>query len=140
MAESCTGGGLGSILTSVPGASSAFVGGVIAYSDSVKVGLLGVGKTTLAAHGAVSGPCAREMADGARDRLDADWAVSITGIAGPDGGSPEKPVGTTWIGLSGPGVSVEESFRFAGDRDRVRTAAARTALVLLARAVESRDG
>jgi nicotinamide-nucleotide amidase len=139
VAESCTGGGLGSILTSAPGASSSFIGGVIAYSDSVKVALLGVAATTLAVHGAVSEPCAREMATGVRDRLGADWGVSITGIAGPDGGGPEKPVGTVWIGLSGPGVHSGESFRFPGDREQIRSAAARTALHLLSRSVESQD-
>jgi nicotinamide-nucleotide amidase len=139
VAESCTGGGLGSILTSAPGASSAFVGGVIAYSDSVKVALLGVEATTLAVHGAVSESCAREMADGVRDRLGADWGVSITGIAGPDGGSPEKPVGTVWIGLSGPDVLSGESFRFPGDREQIRSSAARSALGLLSRSVESQD-
>jgi len=140
VAESCTGGGLGSILTAAPGASSAFIGGVIAYSDSVKVALLGVGATTLAVHGAVSEPCAREMAEGVRDRLGADWGISITGIAGPDGGSPAKPVGTVWIGLSGPEVVSGESFYFPGDREQIRSSAARTALGLLSRSVESQDG
>ena len=140
VAESCTGGGLGSILTSVPGASTAFIGGVIAYRDSVKHALLGVGATTLAAHGAVSEPCALEMAEGVRDRLEADWGVSITGIAGPDGGSQDKPVGTVWIGLSGPGLCVGEAHRFPGDREQVRSAAANAALALLIRSVGVENG
>ncbi|MCL7968289.1 MAG: CinA family protein [marine benthic group bacterium] len=139
VAESCTGGGLGAILTSIPGASAAFVGGVIAYSDSVKVSLLGVAPATLTSHGAVSRESSLEMADGVREILAADWGVSITGIAGPDGGSRAKPVGTVFIGLSGPDLEFGERFRFPGEREEVRTAAAWAALDLLARSVKRTD-
>jgi nicotinamide-nucleotide amidase len=139
VAESCTGGGLGSILTAVPGASAAFIGGVIAYSDSVKLSLLGVDPSTLASHGAVSSECAQQMADGVRTGLSVDWGLSITGIAGPEGGSPEKPVGTVWIGLAGPGQRFGEPFRFGGDREKVRRNAVSEALRLLVRSVETDD-
>ena len=139
VAESCTGGGIGAILTSIPGSSEVFVGGVIAYSDSVKVSLLGVGAATLTSHGAVSGECALEMADGVRNRLAVDWGLSITGIAGPEGGSPAKPVGTVFVGLSSPARRFVEPFRFPGNREEVRAAAARAALDLLARSVEPLD-
>jgi nicotinamide-nucleotide amidase len=139
VAESCTGGGLGSILTSIPGASAAFIGGVIAYSDSVKLSLLGVDPSTLLSHGAVSSECAQQMAAGVRDRLSVDWGLSITGIAGPEGGSPEKPVGTVWIGLAGPGDQFGEPFRFRGGREDVRRSAVSEALRMLARSVEPVD-
>ncbi len=100
VAESCTGGLLGNLITDVPGSSEYFVGGIIAYAYEAKVGLLGVSWDTLKAYGAVSRETVIEMARGARKVLAADLAVSVSGIAGPGGGLPNKPVGTTWIALS----------------------------------------
>jgi len=122
VAESCTGGFLSHRLTNVPGASAVFLGGVIAYSNQVKQDLLAVRAETLRLHGAVSEPTAREMADGARRLLRADYALAVTGIAGPWGGTPEKPVGTAFIALSqNKGTTVllqyspvdRETFKFA---------------------------
>ena len=102
VAESCTGGGLLSRLTDVPGSSAWVLGGVVAYANDVKVEQLGVPAALIAAHGAVSESVAQAMAEGVRERLRADVGVAITGIAGPDGGSPEKPVGTVVIATTGP--------------------------------------
>ena len=102
VAESCTGGGLAAALTAIPGSSSVFQGGVIAYSNSVKQGLLGVPPDLFAIHGAVSQPVVEAMALGARERLDCDWAIAVSGIAGPGGGSVEKPVGLVHLALAGP--------------------------------------
>lgn len=131
VAESCTGGGLGARITSVPGSSDVFVGGIISYANEVKASVLGVRKETLETHGAVSEPCAREMADGARRVLEADWAISITGVAGPDGGTPQKPVGLVFIGVAGPDGTTVEEHRFRGSRDGVRQRAAQFALIQL---------
>jgi len=137
VAESCTGGGVGAALTSIPGASEVFLGGVIAYSDRLKTGLLDVPGETIAAHGAVSGPCARAMAQGARRATGADWAVSVTGVAGPGGGSAEKPVGTVWVAVEGPGAQTVESHQFSGSRGEVREASVIAALALVRRLVEA---
>ena len=102
VAESCTGGGLAAALTAVPGSSSAFHGGVIAYSNAVKQSLLGVSPDLLTIHGAVSQQVVEAMAWGARERLDCDWAIAVSGIAGPGGGSAEKPVGLVHLALAGP--------------------------------------
>lgn len=118
VAESCTGGGLGAALVAAPGASAYFLGGVQAYANSAKVGLLGVSEADLAAHGAVSEPVARAMAEGARSRLGADFGVGVTGIAGPDGGTAEKPVGTVFIACAGPGGTRCVGHRFGRDRAR----------------------
>jgi PncC family amidohydrolase len=130
-AESCTGGLLSSWLTDLPGASTFFEGGVVSYSDLAKQRLLGVRAETLERWGAVSEACAREMAEGARERFDADLAVAITGIAGPGGGSREKPVGTVTLCLYNGAFFTVEDCRFPGDRSEVRTWSALTALALL---------
>ena len=111
IAESCTGGCIAHRVTNVPGASAVFLGGFVTYSNESKQKFLGVRAETLAAHGAVSEPVAREMAEGARRQTGADFAIAVTGIAGPDGGTKEKPVGTVFIGLAGEfGTVVERKF------------------------------
>ncbi len=127
-AESCTGGLLGALITDVPGASSVFVGSIVSYADRVKAGVLGVDEAILADEGAVSEACAAAMARGARATLGCDIAVSITGIAGPDGGTPDKPVGTVCFGWQGPDLDRVQTRRYRGDRDRVRRMAAGHAL------------
>ena len=136
-AESCTGGGVGSAITSVAGASAVFMGGVISYDNSVKREVLGVREEVLATKGAVSPECAAEMAEGARRLLKVDIAVSLTGIAGPDGGSKEKPVGLVWFGLATDKGTSTESRVLPGDRAAVRAAAVEHALGLLEAAAES---
>lgn len=135
VAESCTGGGVGRIITSVSGASEVFWGGVISYDNSVKRDVLGVPENVLMKHGAVSSDCAAAMAEGVRRLLKTDLAVSVTGIAGPGGGSAEKPVGLVWFGLSSEAGTVTEKRVFGGDRESVRAAAAGHALGLLCSAV-----
>ena len=128
VAESCTGGMLGEYVTRLPGASRWFAGGVVAYDNRVKTRLLGITPELLRAHGAVSEQAARGMALGIRDLLRVHAAVSITGIAGPDGGSPEKPVGLVWIGCALPGAVETRSFQFQGTREQVRRDACAEAL------------
>lgn len=129
-AESCTGGLIGGAVTDVPGASGYYLGGVVSYANSVKESLLGVGPEDLAAHGAVSREVAEAMAVGVRAALGADLAVAVTGIAGPDGGTPEKPVGTVWIAIASPRGVRAERFAFGREREVVRARAAATALNL----------
>jgi nicotinamide-nucleotide amidase len=137
VAESCTGGLLGARITALAGASEWFLGGVIAYEDAVKRSLLGVRDETLARHGAVSSECAAEMASGARTAIGSDWALSVTGVAGPGGGTPQKPVGLVFVGLAGPeGVEVREH-RFRGDREQVRERSVLMALQQLRIAVRA---
>ena len=120
-AESCTGGWIAKVLTDLSGSSAWFDGGVVSYSNAAKQSLLGVRAQTLGEHGAVSSECAREMVAGVRARFDADHAVAVTGIAGPTGGSLDKPVGTVWIAWQARGqVAEARLFRFPGDRDAVR--------------------
>ena len=130
-AESCTGGLIAASITDVPGASRAFAGGVVAYSNDLKTRLLGVAPATLGAHGAVSAEAAREMAAGAVQRLGVDYAVSVTGIAGPDGGTADKPVGLVYLGVAGPRGVTAVRRQFDGNRDAVRARTVQAALELL---------
>jgi len=134
-AESCTGGLVGAALTSVPGASDVFRGSVVAYANEAKAGLLDVPPGMLAQFGAVSQEVARAMAEGALAALGATLAVSVTGIAGPGGGSDDKPVGTVWFGTADASGSSAELRHFPGDREVVRTRATAVALDLLRRAL-----
>lgn len=130
-AESCTGGGVGAAITSAPGASDVFLGGVVSYANAVKRDVLGVSPETLATAGAVSSETAAQMAEGVRRLVKADLAVSVTGVAGPGGGTPEKPVGLVWFGLAtARGVRTEKAL-FTGDRAAVRAKAVVHALGML---------
>jgi nicotinamide-nucleotide amidase len=133
VAESCTGGLLGARLTAIPGASDTFVGGAIAYDDEVKTGTLGVPAEILERHGAVSEEVARAMAAGAARAFGARCALAITGVAGPGGGTPEKPVGTVWLALQGDGATSAVRRVFPGDRAEIRARSAQAALDLLRR-------
>jgi nicotinamide-nucleotide amidase len=136
VAESCTGGMLGARLTTTPGSSQYFVGGFITYSNALKREILGVSAETLERFGAVSPETAEAMATGARERTGATYAVSITGVAGPDGGSDEKPVGLVYLGIAGPeGASVTHR-RFIGDRERIRVFTTQAALDVLRRRLQ----
>ena len=130
-AESCTGGGVGAAITAVPGSSAVFLGGVVSYANEVKRDVLGVPQDVLDRFGAVSAECAARMAAGARELLKADVAVSVTGIAGPDGGSAEKPIGLAWFGLATKDSVRTEKAIFGGGRAEVRAAAATHALGML---------
>jgi len=139
-AESCTGGLVGEAITSVAGSSGYFLGALVAYADEAKIAILGVPAEMLAAHGAVSAQVARAMAEGARTRLRSSLAVSVTGIAGPDGGSEAKPVGLTYLGLaSAEGVDVRKHI-FDSDRAGNRAAAATAALAWLIEQAEAGRG
>ncbi len=135
-AESCTGGLIAEAITSVPGSSGYFLGAIVAYADAVKEGALGVPAAVLAAHGAVSAQVALAMASGVRERLGATLAVSVTGVAGPNGGSAAKPVGLTYIGLASKQGSEVRKFVFAADRAGNRNAAAIAALEWLVETAE----
>jgi nicotinamide-nucleotide amidase len=127
-AESCTGGLAGAMLTSVPGSSAWYVGGVISYANHVKTDLLGVDNHILESMGAVSEPVVKAMAQGVCSITGADAALALSGVAGPDGGSLEKPVGTVWIGWCFKGETRAQCCCFLGSRDRVREQAAATAI------------
>ncbi|RIH63273.1 competence/damage-inducible protein A [Mariniphaga sediminis] len=133
VAESCTGGYISHLITSVPGSSEYFRGGVTAYSNEVKKSLLGVSELTLQNYGAVSSEVVREMALGVRKKLGADFAVATSGIAGPTGGTEEKPVGTVWIAIAGPENTITEKFIFGDNRERNIIRSSQTALQLLRR-------
>jgi nicotinamide-nucleotide amidase len=144
VAESCTGGLIGSLLTDVPGSSAYFDRSVVTYSYDAKLEVLGVARESLDDHGAVSEPVAREMAAGVRDTAGTDWGVATTGIAGPDGGSEAKPVGTVYIGLAyrgewgtGDSYTTVDRHVFDGDRTEIKEQIGRCALETLADAVAS---
>jgi PncC family amidohydrolase len=136
LAESCTGGKVGDRITDIPGSSDYFVGSIVAYSYEAKERLLGVRHDTLYTHGAVSGETALEMARGARHALGTDVAVAVTGIAGPGGGLPGKPIGTTWVAVSGRGGDAVESHVWSGDREANKIKSTDAALEALLRFVE----
>ncbi len=136
VAESCTGGTIGGILTAKPGASSYYLGGAIVYSNHSKEAVLGVSHGNLVEHGAVSREVAREMADGVMSLFCSDLSAAVTGIAGPDGGTPAKPVGTVFIAVAdGRDITVSEN-HFTGDRDSIRRQAAEKAIRMLIDAAE----
>ena len=131
LAESCTGGLVGHTITQVAGSSDYFLGGVIAYSNRAKVELLGVKRATLNRCGAASSETAAEMADGVKKLFGSDVGLSITGIAGPTGGSDAKPVGLVYVGLSVRGKTVTAGRKFSGTRHKIKTQASRAALAML---------
>jgi nicotinamide-nucleotide amidase len=134
--ESCTGGLVGHVITEVPGSSTWFIGGFVTYSDEVKREVVGVPHDVLSAHGAVSAQVAMAMATGGRARTGADLAVAVTGIAGPDGGTPSKPVGLTYVAVAdGTGVAVRRHV-WSGDRSDNKRRSAAAALDLLLERVE----
>jgi PncC family amidohydrolase len=137
VAESCTGGLISHLITNVSGSSDYYLGGVVSYANEVKIGVLGVRSATLQLHGAVSQETVLEMAQGARRVLEADIAISVSGIAGPSGGTPEKPVGTVWIGLSSARAEIARHFLWQGERLEIKQQSAQAALLMLAEYLES---
>ena len=131
VAESCTGGLLASRITDVPGSSDYFLGGIVAYSNEVKKNLLGVPEEILGTLGAVSKECAERMAQGVKELFEADLALAITGIAGPGGGTEEKPVGLVYVALATPQGALVRRFKFEGAREANKWSAAEAALGLL---------
>lgn len=136
-AESCTGGLVGHVITEVAGSSGYFRGAIVAYADEVKVAVLDVPPAVIAAHGAVSAQVAVAMAAGARQRLAVDLAVAVTGVAGPGGGSADKPVGLTYVAVAGPGGTDVRRSTWTGDRASNKRASAGAALELLVGAAEA---
>ncbi len=136
-AESCTGGNIAHLITSVPGSSEVFYGGIVSYANSAKTDILGVSPEILARHGAVSEPVVRQMADGASRVLGTDYAVATSGIAGPGGGTPDKPVGTVWMAVHTPEGTFAEVCRFPGHRDRVIARASATVLIKLLKKIKN---
>ncbi len=130
-AESCTGGLLSASITSVPGASAIFPGSIVSYANEIKIKLLGITPETLKEKGAVSDVCAEQMARGVADLMGSDLAISITGVAGPDGGTEQKPVGTVWFGFFCRGDSWTETMCFSGDRQDIRRQSAEFAMQIL---------
>jgi len=139
VAESCTGGLLGARLTSIPGSSDVVLGGVIAYANDVKRDMLGVDEAELVRYGAVSEPVVRQMAEGVRSRTGASIGIGITGVAGPGGGTREKPVGTVWIGIALPRATKALQVRLIGDREEIRRRATQSALELVRRGLAGED-
>lgn len=130
-AESCTGGGIGAALTDVPGSSAVYKGGIISYTNEVKIAQLGVDADTLGKLGAVSELVAKQMAIGARERFNADYAVSVTGLAGPDGDAFGNPVGTVYIGFACRTSCIVSEYHFSGDRKAIRNQTITAALQLI---------
>ncbi len=130
-AESCTGGLLASRVTDISGSSDYFLGGVVSYANEAKIGVLGVPAGVIEEHGAVSEPCARAMAEGVRRCMGADWGVATTGIAGPTGGTPEKPVGLVYMAVAGPGGTICQEQTWPGTRDQFKQRVTQMALNLL---------
>ncbi len=130
-AESCTGGGIGTALTAIPGSSAVYKGGIVSYTNWVKEHLLGIDREVLEQFGAVSAPVAEAMAEGVRKSLQADVAVSVTGLAGPGGDNYGNPVGTVYIGYCDSGKQYAKKFLFTGDRNEVRKTAVIAALELV---------
>jgi nicotinamide-nucleotide amidase len=131
MAESCTGGRIAAAFTSIAGSSAVFHGSCVTYANEIKHLWLGVSDMTLREHGAVSEQCVQEMLSGIRDKASSDYAIAVSGIAGPDGGSEEKPVGTVYIGLLTPTGTTIERHRINGDREAVQRASVEAAISLL---------
>ena len=136
-AESCTGGLIAGLLTAIGGSSDVVDGGAVTYSNAAKTRMLGVPAEMIAHHGAVSESVARAMAEGARTSAGTELAIAVTGIAGPGGGTEEKPVGLVWFGLASPGGIIADSHIFPGDRTAVRMATVRHALAMLRAALDS---
>lgn len=137
-AESCTGGLIGSRITDIPGSSEYFWGSIVAYAYEVKASLLGVPWDTLNTYGAVSRETVLAMANGARKRLNSDVAISVSGIAGPGGGTPDKPVGTTWVGLVASDGEWARVYYFSGGREENKSSAATAALEMLLEYLEGK--
>lgn len=135
-AESCTGGTIAQMLTSIAGSSHYFLGGLVSYSNEAKIELLGVDRENIKKHGAVSEEVVRQMAEGSREKFHSDYAMATSGIAGPDGGMPEKPVGYTWIAVAGPEKTIAMNFQFGEHRGRNITRSALTALNMLRRMIK----
>lgn len=138
-AESCTGGLLSAALTDVSGSSKYFPGGVVSYANEIKEQILGVKTATLIAHGAVSSACVIEMASGARERFKTTFGVAVSGIAGPTGGTAEKPVGTVHFAVASPAGCITEKYLFAGDRGQIRRASVLAALRLLEQSIRQME-
>lgn len=136
LAESCTGGMIAGSLTDVSGASKVFLGSAVTYSNEAKIDILGVDPAIINDHGAVSSQCAEKMAEGAKRIFRSEIALSVTGIAGPDGGSEEKPVGTVWFGISLKGSTCTFKKQFSGERELIRNSAVKTALEALLERVQ----
>ena len=136
LAESCTGGMIAGVLTDIPGASKVFLGSAVTYSNEAKIDILGVDPDIINDHGAVSSYCAEKMAEGAKRIFRSEIALSVTGIAGPDGGSAEKPVGTVWFGISSNDATYTLKKQFSGERALIRNSAVKTALEALLERVQ----
>jgi PncC family amidohydrolase len=128
LAESCTGGLISRRITRIAGSSAYYYGGAVSYANEAKINFLGVTPATLEKHGAVSEPTALEMSQGIRERTGAGIGLSVTGVAGPSGGSPEKPVGMVWMSIAREGLHEARQFRFHGDRERIIQSASQAAL------------